>query len=117
MNNTGGVGAQASALPGDSPAFREHEIVLDISKDYDAMQRATARNQRVRIVSVIRHEQIHTTCIAFHRGAHTKNCQRRTEVWFQYCVTTEIHKGKHDNSRPYKHLHERNLQFLEGVTT
>lgn len=115
MSITGRVEAQASALPGDSPAFRQHEIVLDITTQHTS-NGTFPLSQRVRVVSVIKHEQIHTTCVAFHKGAHTKNCTRRTEVWFQYCVTEEIHKGKHDNGRKYRHVHERNLQFLEGYT-
>lgn len=104
-----GAGASAPASPGteESPAFRQHEIVTDHSDPTNIV--------RVRIVSTIRHEQVHTTCVAFHRGAHTKDCLRRSEVWFQYCVTEEVDKGKHDNSRKYRHVAERNLQFLMGV--
>lgn len=108
--NIGGAGAQAPASPESyTPAFRTHEIVTDHSAPNSPVI--------VRIVDAIRHEQIHIACMVFHRGAHTKNCTRRVEVWFQYCVTEEVHKGKHDNTRRYRHVAERNLRFLMGVTT
>lgn len=113
MTIAGGVGANAPTLPGsENPAFRTNEIVTDITRT----ELGVPANIRVRIVSVIRHETIHIACPMFHRGAHTKNCERRGEVWYQYCVTEEVHKGLHDNGRQYRHVHERNLQFLAGVT-
>lgn len=92
-----GVSTPALPVPA-APAFKISEVVYD-----------TFRNQRVRIVLVIRHERIDFKCAVLHIGAHTRECERRSEFWYQYCVTPDIRMGRHNNARRLFHRHERSL--------
>lgn len=104
MNTNGRAGAQAPALPDEKgPAFENGSIVYDME-----------RREFVRIIGTVRYEHATYVCVGFHKGAHTKNCIRHVSVWYQYAVTHEIDKGKHNNGVALRHQHERNLTADDG---